>query len=78
VIINTITGTVVRALPTADGLEIKVAAADRSHTLSVPGSQRDLVHALRSARMSGESITIRYNAGDVVIGTAAPALARAA
>lgn len=77
-IINSITGTVTRALPDADGLEIKVSSKEGALALTVPSSRGDLIHILRSARMSDEPITIRYNADDVVIGTETPGLARAA
>lgn len=68
-IINSITGLVTRALPVSDGLEIKISSNEDTRTLSVPASQTDIIHALRSARMSAAQITVRFSANDVVIGT---------
>lgn len=77
-IINSITGKVTRALPTADGMEVKISTGDASVSLFVPSSRVDLIETLRAARMNDNDITVRFSAEDVVIGTETPRLARAA
>lgn len=76
--ITSITGTIVRALPTQDGIEIKIATDNGSRTLSVPSTRGDLVMIVRNARMTGQPITIRHTDEDIVVGTAAVELPRAA
>lgn len=76
--ITSITGTIMRALPTQSGVEIKLATESGSRTLSVPAARGDLVMTVRNARMTGLPITIRHTEDDVVVGTAAVELPRAA
>lgn len=54
------TGTIMRALPTPDGLQIKVATATGSMSLEVPAARADLIATTRAARMSGAEMAMRH------------------
>lgn len=71
-------GTVVRALPTEDGLEIKLQKRDGSTMLLVPADRPELVAEARAARMSGEEVSLRRTERGMVVALNYSAIRRAA
>jgi hypothetical protein len=71
-------GTVVRALPTDDGLEIKLQKRDGSTMLLVPADRPELVAEARAARMSGEEVSLRRTDRGLVVALNYSAIRRAA
>lgn len=60
-------GVVTRALPTEEGVEIKLQCESGSHILDVPANRPELVEAARLARMSGETMLVRRTETGMVV-----------
>lgn len=60
-------GIITRALPTEEGIEVKMQCEDGAHILDVPANRPELIQAARDARMGGTETIIRHTEGGMVV-----------
>ena len=60
-------GTIVRALPNEDGMQIKLQTPTGSRIMHVPANRPELVSEAREARMSGVEVMVRRTEHDMVV-----------